>query len=142
MKAILSLSITLLMITFVGCNTTKTATMSTQDVTGSYTVSALNGNEIKTVLPKFTLDLSEQAIRGQTGCNSFFGVLQMDKNQLSFDQMGVSEMECPGAGIMERERAFLDVLHQTKSYVLEDKILSFYSESGIKILEAKQDLTK
>lgn len=141
MRTFLSLNL-LLFFFFMSCNTTKTAGFTNEEITGSYTVKTLNGNIIKTVIPKFSLDGNEGAINGNTGCNSFFGKFEIKGNTISFEEMGVSEMYCSEEGVMEREREFLDVLHEIKTVEFNDKILTFYTESGTKILEASQGITR
>lgn len=141
MRTFLSLNLGILLI-FMSCNTTKTAGITQEEITGSYTVQMLNGNVIKTVVPKFSFDGNEQAINGNTGCNSFFGKFEIKNNSISFEEMGVSEMYCSEEGVMALEREFLDALHQVKTIELKDNILTFYSESGRKILEASQGITR
>lgn len=141
MRILFSLNLVIFFL-FMSCNTAKTAGISNEEITGSYTVKTLNGREIKTVIPKFSFTGSEQSINGNTGCNSFFGKFQINGNAITFEEMGVSEMYCSEEGVMEREREFLDALHEVKTIELKDKVLSFYSASGSKILEASQGITR
>lgn len=141
MKTLLSFTL-LLFVFFTSCNSTKTTTMTTQDLTGSYTVKTLKGKTIRTVHPKFSFDEKEKTINGNTGCNSFFGNFSVENDAIHFSQMGVSEMYCSEEGIMDLEREFLDALNNTQKVTLKDKVIYFYSESGEKLLEADQGVTR
>lgn len=143
MKTLYTLALSLLMIlALASCNSTKSTIMNIDDLTGSYTIKTLNNKEVKTVVPKFSLNGADNAINGNTGCNSFFGSFDIEKNHIQLSQMGVSEMYCEENGVMELERTFLDALHNAKSFELKDNILIFYSETGIKVLEAARGITR
>lgn len=132
----------LMILTFVSCNTIKPTAMTIQDLTGSYTVKTINNKEVKTVVPKFSFTGEDRSINGRTGCNSFFGEIELDGNAMQINQMGVSEMYCPDEGVMEMERDFLEALQNTRSFDLRDNTLIFYSDSGRKILEATRGITQ
>ena len=109
------------------------------NLTGDYTITEITETEIE--LNTLTLSLSDldKSVRGHTGCNSFFGNYSVDHHTLSFNEFAVTERYCDEP-VMRVERAYLEALHQTGSYALQENILIFLSkEDKHVLLKAKKN---
>ncbi|HPE83467.1 MAG TPA: META domain-containing protein [Aequorivita sp.] len=143
MKTLATLSLIIFTIFFTSCDETKKVidVAGSVQLTGSYTVSALNGKKlVDTTNPTFTLSALDNSVRGTTGCNSVFGNYTLDLYSLSFGDLAVSEKMCMDKNIMKSERDFLDALNNTGSYTLDNGILTLYSKTDRSVLlNAKKD---
>ncbi|GAB5398602.1 MAG: META domain-containing protein [Aureisphaera sp.] len=97
-------------------------------LTGNYTITSIGGTEVSEKAPTITFVALDKTIRGNTGCNSFFGSYTLDLYALSFSDIGSTEMACDQP-IMDVENAFLSALRNTGSYDLENSMLTLYSKS-------------
>ena len=144
MKTLATLTVLIFTLVFTGCDETKKVidVAGNVQLTGSYTVSAINGKKItSTTNPTFSLSALDNSFRGTTGCNSVFGDYTLDMYAISFDNLAVSEKYCAEKDIMKTERDFLDALNNTGSYALENGILTFYSKTDRSVLlSAKKDV--
>jgi heat shock protein HslJ len=70
------------------------------------------------------LTLQESKVRGNAGCNNFFGTYTLDGDSLGFGQMGSTMMACLDG--METEAAFLAALESTDRYTISGLILQLY----------------
>ncbi|MBT8256227.1 MAG: META domain-containing protein, partial [Bacteroidia bacterium] len=75
----------------------------------------------------------DKTVRGNTGCNSFFGKYSLDLYALSFSEIGSTEMACDQP-IMDVENAFMNAMRNTGSYDLENSVLTFYSKADRSVL--------
>lgn len=132
MKTLATLSLLIFTVIFTSCDETKKVidVAGSVQLTGSYTVSALNGNKItNTTNPTFTLSALDNSVRGTTGCNSVFGNYTIDLYAISFGDLAVSEKACVDNNLMKTERDFLNALNNTGSYSLENGMLTLYSKT-------------
>ena len=145
MKTLATLSVLIFTVLFTSCDETKKVidVAGSVQLTGSYTVSALNGNKINsTTLPTFSLSALDNSLRGTTGCNSVFGNYSIDLYALTFGELAVSEKACTDPNLMKTEREFLDALKNTGSYGLANGVLTFYSKTDRSVvLSATKDGT-
>jgi heat shock protein HslJ len=82
-----------------------------------------------------TLSFAAGEIEGTTGCNHYGGSYSASKSDLSFGGVYQTEMACmTPAGIMERERAYLDALRSVAGYRVESGRLELLDDSGALIL--------
>ena len=143
MKTLATLSLLIFAVIFTGCDETKKVidVAGSVQLTGSYTVSALNGKQlVDTTNPTFTLSALDNSFRGTTGCNSVFGNYTIDLYTINFGQLAVSEKMCMDKNIMKTEFDFLDALNNTGSYALDNGILTLYSKTDRSVLlNAKKD---
>lgn len=143
MKTLATLSVLILTVFFTSCDETKKVidVAGSVQLTGSYTVSALNGKKLaSTTNPTFTLSAIDNSFRGTTGCNSIFGNYTLDLYAINFGDLAVSEKYCADKEIMKTERDFIDALNKTGSYALENNILTLYSKTDRSILlSARKD---
>ncbi len=111
-------------------------------LSGMYTVTNINGNPVNTSGDKkvhMSFAALDKTIRGNTGCNSFFGSYTLDLYALSFSDIGQTEMACDEP-IMATENAFMQALRNTGSYSLQENILTLYSKADRSVLlTAKKD---
>ena len=75
----------------------------------------------------------DKTVKGNTGCNSFFGSYTLDLYALSFSDIGSTEMACDEP-IMTNENLFLQALRNTGSYSIEDNVLTLFSRNDRSIL--------
>jgi len=143
MKTLATLSLILFAVIFTGCDETKKVidVAGSVQLTGSYTVTALNGKKlVNATNPTFTMSALDNSFRGTTGCNSVFGNYTIDLYAINFGDLAVSEKFCTEKEIMKTERDFLDALNNAGSYALENGVLTLYSKTDRSILlSAKKD---
>ncbi len=143
MKTLATLSLLIFTVLFTSCDETKRVidVAGSVQLTGSYTVSAINGKKlVNTTNPTFTLSALNNSLRGTTGCNSVFGNYSIDLYTINFSDLAVSEKMCNEKDIMKTERDFLDALRVTGSYSLENNVLTFYSKTDRSVvLSATKD---
>lgn len=145
MKTLATLSLLVCTLIFTGCEETKKVidVAGSVQLTGNYTVSAINGKKLASVPnPTFSLSALDNSFRGTSGCNSVFGDYKLDMYAISFDNLAVSEKLCAEQGVMDTERKFLDALNNTGSYALENNILTFYSKMDRSVLLTASKNTK
>lgn len=143
MKTLATLSILIFTVLFTSCDETKRVidVAGSVQLTGSYTVSAINGKKLtNTTNPTFTMSALDNSFRGTTGCNSVFGNYTLNLYAIDFSDLAVSEKMCTEKDIMKTERDFLEALNNTGSYAIENGILTLYSKTdrGV-LLSAKKD---
>ena len=73
-----------------------------------------------TIAPQFSFYAKDNSFRGNTGCNSVFGTFSSEGQEIELTDLAVSEMYCDDEGVMDVERAFLDVLKNTGSYKITE----------------------
>ncbi len=132
MKTLATLSLLIFTVIFTSCDETKKVidVAGSVQLTGSYTVSAINGKKLtNTTNPTFTLSALDNSLRGTTGCNSVFGNYTLDLYSLTFGDLAVSEKMCADKNMMKSERDFLDALKNTGSYALANGALTLYSKT-------------
>lgn len=137
MKTLATLSLLIFTVIFTSCDETKKVidVAGSVQLTGSYTVSAINGKKLtNTTNPTFTLSALDNSVRGTTGCNSIFGNYTLDLYAISFADLAVSEKACLDKNMMKSERDFLDALNNTGSYTLDNGALTFYSKTDRSVL--------
>lgn len=78
----------------------------------------------------FQYDPAENRISGRSGCNNYFGNMEVDYAHmtLTVEPMGMTRMACPEE-IMAQEQAFLETLGRVASYALEDGQLFLFTDT-------------
>lgn len=119
----------------ISCNETQQVIDIAGNVqlSGTYNVNSINGNQVTKSNPSINFVALDKTIRGNTGCNSFFGKYALDLYALSFAEIGSTEMACD-SDIMDTENAFMNALNNTGSYGLENGILTLYSKVDRSVL--------
>ncbi len=81
----------------------------------------IDPKEMQNGVPTIEFQLNEGKIYGFGGCNRFFGNIQLEDGQISFNQVGSTEMACPG---LELETKFLSMFaDKTLPYKVTEGIL-------------------
>ncbi|MEM7084791.1 MAG: META domain-containing protein [Bacteroidota bacterium] len=120
---------------FISCDETKKVidVAGTVQLSGAYKVSSVNNNSISENAPTFNFYALDKTIKGNTGCNSFFGNYTLDLYAISFSHIGSTEIACDPP-IMDIEHAFLNALRNAGSYDLENSVLTIYSKADRSVL--------
>ena len=138
MKALGVLSFFILLLTTNSCNEAKKVINLVSDVqlNGSYKIVSLSGEVLKSDDTKkvfIAFNSTDKSIRGNTGCNSYFGTYMIDQYSMSFSDIGQTEMACEEA-VMRTEWNLMQALRDTGSFTLADSILTLYSITDRSIL--------
>ena len=138
MKALGVLSIFILLLTTNSCNEAKKVINLVSDVqlNGSYAIVNIGGEVVSSDDTKkvfIAFNSTDKSIRGNTGCNSYFGNYMLDQYSMSFSDIGQTEMACEEA-VMRTEWNLMQALRDTGSFTLVDNILTLYSITDRSIL--------
>jgi len=74
------------------------------------------------------------SIKGNGGCNSFFGSLQKKDDGIVVGELGSSRMACPGK-IMDREVAFMQALQNAVVFETGDNRLQLIDDAGVMLAD-------
>ena len=78
------------------------------------------------------------SLNGNTGCNGFFGSYQLDANEISTENIGVTQRACVPA-LNDQERRFLDILNDLQSVSIDSTgALVLTGEAGETIRARRQ----
>ena len=135
MKSLATIYILPLIILFASCDETKKVVDVAGNIhlTGEYSISEIEGAAVEPNTLTISFTALDKSVRGNAGCNSFFGNYTLDLYALSFGDMASTERYCDES-IMEKERAYFSALHNTGSYTLQNDILTLYSKTDRSIL--------
>ena len=139
MRAILALIVTAVLV--VGCDETKKVIDAAGNVqlAGNYAVTTIGDRIVAGNGPTISFFAYDKTIKGNTGCNSFFGSYHLDLNILTFSDIGSTEMACDQP-VMDIENQFLQSLRNTGSYSIEEGTLKLISKLDQSVLlEAKKE---
>lgn len=75
------------------------------------------------------LEAAGSGVKGNAGCNSFFGQFDTSGSTLTFSETGSTRMACPHA--METEQAFLAALVATTHYKISGLFLELYAADQV-----------
>lgn len=133
MKNFIAIVVTTLLIT--ACDETKKVidVVGNIQLSGGYRVSSISNKAVSQNAPTLNFIELEKTIRGNTGCNNFFGNYTIDHSALSFNDISSTEIACEQA-IMDVENAFLQALRNTGSYDIENSVLTLYSKNDRSII--------
>ena len=77
-----------------------------------------------------TLHFEDEQVSGYTGCNSFSGGFQVDDDVISFSGLFWTEIGCmEPAGVMEQERAYMELLGLAERFELGNEALKIFTGS-------------
>lgn len=133
MKKTLVIILTALFIT--SCDETKKVidVAGNVQLSGKYTITEIGESTTFEKAPHISFFALDKTIKGNTGCNSFFGNYTLDLYALSFSEIGATEMACDQP-IMDIENAFFTALNNTGSYQIQDGVLTLFSKTDRSIL--------
>lgn len=141
-KAIFAL---LILASFISCDETKKVidVAGSVQLSGTYTITQLDATPIgEKAGITMTFAAIDKSIRGNTGCNSFFGNYNNDLYALSFSDIAMTEKACPAGDIMQNEIKFTNALNNTGSYNLQENVLTLYSKTDRSVLLKAKKETK
>ncbi|MFC7356336.1 META domain-containing protein [Jejudonia soesokkakensis] len=106
-------------------------------LSGNYMVTDITGapDKISKEGDPLTINFAalDRSIRGNTGCNTYFGTYTIDLYALSFSDIGATERAC-SEPVMAKESAFMMALGNTGSYELQNNILTLFSKTDRSVL--------
>ncbi|MEO5325540.1 YbaY family lipoprotein [Mesorhizobium sp. CC13] len=83
---------------------------------------------------KSTLRIGKDGgVSGRGGCNGYFGSAKIDGNNITFGQIGATQMACEQA-MMDQEHKFHDALGRVATYAIADGKLVMADKDGKAIL--------
>lgn len=141
MKTRILLSLCIIVLAFTSCDETKKVldTAGSVQLSGNYTVDSIDGVATNATNIIITFAALDKSVRGNTGCNSFFGNYTLDLYALSFNDIAVTEMACEEP-IHSKEQKFLSALYDTGSYTYDKGVLTLFSKTDrSQLLTAKKD---
>jgi heat shock protein HslJ len=94
----------------------------------------LGADEVATDSGIFVLFAVDGSIKGNGGCNSFFGSLQTSDDGLSVGELGATRMACPPE-IMDREIAFMQALQETTQFEMGKNSLQLLGTGNVLLAE-------
>jgi heat shock protein HslJ len=79
----------------------------------------------------FQISFEADLVRGNAGCNSFFGSYSTNDDQIKFGNLGMTEMACmEPEGLMDQEQYLLAALAAGETFVLQDGSLTITGADG------------
>ena len=102
-------------------------------LSGTYNVSEIGATTSFEKVPYLSFFALDKTIKGNTGCNSFFGNYTLDLYALNFSDIASTEVACDQP-IMDVENAFMTALNNTGSYDIQNGVLTLYSKGDRTIL--------
>ncbi len=80
---------------------------------------------------------SDNAVKGNAGCNSYFGSYETDYGQLTITDLANTEMECMEEGAMNLEKHYLAALGGYTVYeVFDDSLRMYCNEIGVFVFQS------
>ena len=120
---------------FTGCDETKKVidTAGSVQLSGNYNIVSADGKSINDEDINITFTALDKSVRGNAGCNSFFGNYSLDLYALSFSEIAATEKYCDEPTMIV-ERAIMDAINNTGSYTLESGTLTLLSKNDRSVL--------
>ena len=77
-------------------------------------------------------DLNDNVISGSTGCNTYFGNIELSGRTVRLDSLSWTERACAyPEGVMQQEANFMNALQGSSAYEITDGLLVLQSSGGI-----------
>ena len=127
----ITLSLTVICLAFISCNSVKTITDKTASLDGTWELNYITGPRIAfgglypNKKPTIVFDLKENRVSGNASCNSYSGKLNVDGNKISFkDPIAMTKMMCMD---IQGEDVYMSTLEKIDSYSISEdgKTLNF-----------------
>lgn len=127
----ITLSLTVICLAFISCNSVKTITDETASLDGTWELNYITGSRIAfgglypNKKPTIVFDLKENRVSGNASCNSYSGKLNVDGNKISFkDPIAMTKMMCMD---IQGEDVYMSTLEKIDSYSISEdgKTLNF-----------------
>lgn len=86
------------------------------------------------------INMEEQRISGNAGCNNFFGSFNITDNSIEFSQLGATRKLCSD---MATENLFFANIEKVKYFKLQNETLHLQSENEVTLIKLKKiEVTK
>ncbi len=127
------IAITLL---FTGCDETKRVidTAGRVQLSGTYNITKAGDRAVSNPDVNITFTALDKSVRGNGGCNSFFGNYTLDLYALSFGDIAATEKYCEEESVNAIENEIMKAMRDTGSYTLENDVLTLLSKNDRTIL--------
>lgn len=135
MKKVMTLIVLIISIQFAACDETKKVidVAGNVQLSGVYDVTVVGETKVKVDAITITFTALDKMIKGNAGCNSYFGNYSLELYALSFSDIGATEMYCDES-IMTLENAYMNALRDTGSYDIKNGLLTLYSKNDRSVL--------
>ena len=132
---ILISALVLVTLIFTGCEETKRVidTAGRVQLSGTYAITMAGNQKAIGNDTNITFTALDKSVRGNAGCNDYFGDYTLDLYALNFGAIAATEKYCD-EGVMKVERAILNALRDTGSYSLENDVLTLLSKNDRSVL--------
>lgn len=120
---------------FTGCEETKKVidTAGRVQLSGTYNITTVGSQKLTANESSITFAALDKSVRGNAGCNEYFGNYTLDLYALSFGEIAATEQYCDES-VMKIERSILSALGTTGSYTLENDVLTLLSKNDRSVL--------
>ena len=96
----------------------------------------VDGAEIPIVADHpITLTFEDEGIAGTSACNNYFGGFTIEGADISFTQMGSTQMACEPAEVMDSESMYLDAMSKVDAFTATDDSLTLTGD-GVELVFA------
>ena len=109
------------------------------ELKGKWTLARLNDQVINRMisLPTMNIDLAQQRIAGNTGCNNYSGIIKkLTASQIDLSEIAMTRKMCANKNV---EPAFAEAINNINSYEINGSTLNFFSDDGKKVLTFIKD---
>jgi heat shock protein HslJ len=111
-----------------GCRSVEPPPPAVSLLGTSWVAEEIDGRPVDRIESTLTFETA-QRINGNTGCNRYFGELELGEGTIRLKPTGTTRIACPPP-IMEQERRFLDALAAASAFRLADGKLLLLDPSG------------
>lgn len=92
----------------------------------------MNGKIIEKGQPEIIFDVENNKVNGRTGCNNFFGALEIDSENVTFGAIGMTRMACMDEVIARQENEFVSLLNEKGlTYDVADQTFNIYKNNQL-----------
>ncbi|MEZ8093829.1 META domain-containing protein [Photobacterium swingsii] len=131
-KAILPIIIAI--IGLAGCEKKAQVGFTQDDLKQSWVLTKVDGKDLQTTEPRITPNIaidSDLKVAGFSGCNRFFGQIELTDNNLKVTAMGSTKMACIQDDQATLEALITTSLQKSNTVSLENNMLTLTSEQHI-----------
>ncbi len=92
----------------------------------------MNGKMIEKSNPEITFDVENKKVNGKTGCNNFFGTLDITETKVHFGAIGMTRMACMDEAVAKQEKEFVGLLNESDlTYDVADQTFNVYKNDQL-----------
>jgi len=121
----------------IGTKTTIQNTNMTEEISGTFKVITLYGNNSLAVNPDITFNYETNHVSGFSGCNRYSGSYSIDGNKITFGPLASTKMMCR-EDANKIEQSMLHILSIATGFSFENNILTLFNEKTV-LLTAQKD---